>query len=410
MRRTILALVALGLWSCLGVPGTADWPQWRGPGRDGQAPAVRLPRRWPGELRLLFQVEVGEGHASPVVWGDRVLVFTRVGDDEVVRALDSLSGRQVWQDSYRAPYSEDPAAVAHGKGPKSTPTVHEGRVYVHGMSSVLTCYDAATGKIHWRHDLLKEYMASGPQYGTAASPLVVGEVVVVPVGDQKEGHLMAFDRQNGKVRWKTPCDGPAYGSPVIGELAGGKQIVTLTRNTLLAVEPGQGRLLWQVRYRTAYEQNCLTPLLIAGDRVIVSGYMRPTVAYRITRTGASYRVAEQWQSDRLKMYMSSPILVQDHLIGLDQSGKLVCMEAKSGTVRWTGGDFGEYASLIHAGGQVLVCDEGGELVVLAADPAAYRELARLRLSEEPVWAHLAIVPGRLFVKSRTRLTAYELPQ
>lgn len=408
MKTSPLAL-SFVVVATLGHAAWGDWPQWRGPKRDGEAGTVRLPRQWPQELRRLFAIEVGEGHAAPVVVGDRVFVFTRVGEEEVVRALDARSGRELWKDSYSAPYTMDPAATDHGKGPKATPTVYDGRVYTHGMSSVFTCYDAQSGKLLWRHDFLKLHQATGPQYGTAASPLVEGDVVVTVIGDAKQGQILALDRKSGEARWRTPCDGPAYGSPVAADLAGSRQIVTLTRNTLSGFEATRGRLLWQTRFHTAYEQNCLTPL-VSGDRIMISGYMRPTAAYRIGRTGSRYEAVEEWRSDRLKMYMSSPVLHRDHLFGLDQTGKLVCLEARTGSVRWTGGEFGEYASITRVGDQLLVCDEGGELAVVAADPAAYQEAVRLRLSDQPIWAHLAIVPGMLYVKDRSRLLAYELPR
>jgi outer membrane protein assembly factor BamB len=402
--------VGLTVFSLLTVPLVfGDWPQWRGPKRDGESAAVTLPRQWPPQLRRLFSVEVGEGHAAPVVVGDRVVVFARVGEQEVVRAIHARTGEEVWKDSYEAPYTMDPAATAHGKGPKATPTIHDGRVYTHGMSCVFTCYDLQSGKVLWRHDFIKQYQATGPQYGTAASPLIEGNLVLTVIGDAKQGQVLALDRKSGEIRWRTPCDGPAYGSPVAADLAGTRQIVTLTRNTLCGLEPTRGRLLWQTRYHTAYEQNCLTPIVM-GDRILISGYMRPTAAYRVTRSGSRFDVTEEWRSDRLKMYMSSPVLHREHLYGLDQTGKFVCLDAKTGQVRWSGGAFGEYASIIRVQDDLLVCDEGGEMAVIAADPGSYQEKARLRLSDQPVWAHLAVVPGVLYVKDRTRLLAYELPR
>jgi len=393
----------------LGSAAAGEWSQWRGPRRDGHAGDIPLPQHWPKQLREVFRLEVGEGHAAPVLAENRLLLFTRVGEEEVVKALDAATGKEIWRHSYKAPYTMDPAATGHGKGPKATPTVHEGKVYVFGMSAVLSCLDAGSGKLVWRHDFLKELEAPGPQFGTAASPLIDGDKVIVPVGSTKDGWIMAFDRNTGTLVWRCPCDGPAYSSPIAWERQGTRQIVLLTRNLLIGVDASKGTLLWQVKFHTAYEQNCLTPVA-DRDQLIISGYGRPTVAYKLAGQGKSLRAQEAWSSDRLKMYMSSPVLVDGLLFGLDQTGKLVCLDARTGAQRWSGGEFGEYMSITRCGKHLLCLDERANLCVVAVSSEGYEESARLRVSEEPVWAHLGLAPGRLYVKDRTRLLAFELPR
>jgi outer membrane protein assembly factor BamB len=384
-----------------------DWPQWRGPHRDGTIAAIALPDPWPQRLREAYRVEVGEGHAAPIVVGDRIYLFAREKDHEVIRCLEAGSGKELWKHAYPAPYKMDPAALGHGPGPKATPTFADGKLYTQGMSSQLYCLDAGTGKVLWHQDLLRKYDTPGPQFGTSTSLLVEGDEVWTFTGGRKQGAVIAFDRTTGREKWQTPCDGPAYCSPVAVELAGVRQVLTFSRAEFLSLSPRDGKVLWRIPYTTAYEQNIVTPMVFR-DLVILSGYAKPTQAYRVSREGDRFTVKEAWKNDKLRMYMSSPVLDGDHLFGHDQSGQMVCLDAATGKTLWAKGNLGDYVSLILAGKQLLCLDDQAELTVLAASPAAYMELARLRVSDSPTWAHLALTPGRLYVKDKTRLIVYEM--
>jgi outer membrane protein assembly factor BamB len=385
----------------------SDWPQWRGPQRDGVALEVKLPAQWPEKLKARYRVEIGEGHAAPVIAGNRVYVFSREQQNEIVRCLDAETGKELWMNSYAAPYKVDPAAAGHGPGPKATPTFAEGKLYTLGMSSQLRCWDSS-GKVLWQHDLLAEYQAEGPQYGTSASLLVEGDLVIALVGGRKQGSVIAFDRNSGKEKWKTACDGPAYGAPVAAELAGVHQVLTFTRGEFVSLLPQDGQILWRIPYTTAYEQNIVTPV-VYQDLVIISGYSKPALALRIERVGNKLTAREAWKNAKLRMYMSSPVLKGDSLFGHDQSGQIVCVDAKTGATRWAKGNLGDYVSMILAEDRLLCLDDQAELTVLEADPTAYKEVAKIRVSDSPTWAHLALSGGRIFVKDKTHLICFELP-
>ncbi len=402
-------LIPLGIlaWTCS--IQAQDWPQWRGPNRDGVAGNIALPERWPERLNKSWELEVGEGHASPVVVGKHLYVFSRAKEHEVVRCVEAKSGKVLWEHSYAAPYKVDPAAAGHGPGPKATPTFHQGKLYTQGMSSQLRCFDAGDGKVIWEHDLLKKYDAVGPQFGTSASLLIEGDLVIALVGGWKKGAIVAFERETGKERWSTPCDGPAYCSPIAVDLTGVRQIITLTRGEFLALAPKDGRLLWRMEYATAYEQNSVTPV-VWKDLVIISGYGKPTLAIRVKRDGDQFTTEEVWKNSRLRMYMSSPVVSGDYLYGHDQGGRMVCIELATGKTMWFGGSLGDYASIIRVGDRLLCLDDFAQLTVFAANPKELKVLASIRVSDSPTWAHLAISPGRLFVKDKTRLIGYELPK
>ncbi len=215
IRNGILATAMF----CLCLPAVGqDWPQWRGPDRDGIAASLTAPDpfhlspsggTWPPALHPVWRLEVGTGHSSPILAADVIYVLSREGDDEAVRAVDLGSGRVRWRASYPAPYQMNSAATAHGKGPKSTPAAATGRLHTLGISGILSTFDTATGKLLWRRTFGDRHATTSPYYGTAMSPLVDGERLIVHVGGHHDGALMAPDAATGATRWSLDGDGPA---------------------------------------------------------------------------------------------------------------------------------------------------------------------------------------------------------
>jgi putative pyrroloquinoline-quinone binding quinoprotein len=202
-----------------------DWPQWRGPNRDGTLQAFPEPAAWPEQLTRRWKVEVGAGYATPIVVGNRVYAFSRQQDNEVMRALDADTGKIVWETSYAAPFRMNPATSRHGPGPKSTPTYANGRLFTLGISGIVTAFDAATGKQVWQ----KPAPPVEPLYHTAQSALVDRDLVILHVGGHNQGALTAFDPETGAERWKWNGDGPSYGSPIVADIGGTRQVITLSQ-------------------------------------------------------------------------------------------------------------------------------------------------------------------------------------
>ena len=387
-----------------------SWPQWRGPNRDGVAPASGVPARWPKEPKKKWSVEVGEGHSGPVVAGGKVYVFARRDDEERLLCLDAATGKELWKDAYRAPYEMNDAARAHGKGPKSTPVVAGGRVFTLGIGGVLSCLDAQTGKLLWRKEFAKRFPATSPLYGTATSPIVVGDVVVAHVGGHEKGSLAGFDAKTGEVKWSATDEGPGYASPVLGTLAGQPQLVTQTQGHLLAFDPAEGKVLWKLPFTTGYDQNSVTPG-VYKDLVIYSGYEKPLAAVRVTRKGDSFSASPAWTNKDWPLYMSSPVLAGDRLIGMSmkRGGTIFCVNAGDGKTIWQSpGRVGENAALIRAGDLVLIQTTGAKLVVVRADAERYEPVADYAVADSPTWAHPALAGKVLFVKDKARLTAWGL--
>src|ERR1700730_6958583 len=214
----LIGIITLaGLTPVLSAQNAAlDWPQWRGPNRDGTLASFSEPKDWPENLTRRWKVEAGTGDATPIVVGSRVYAFTRQGVNEVMRALDAGSGKVVWETSYPAPFEMNSATARHGPGPKSTPTFSNGRLFTLGMSGIVTAFDAATGKQIWQ----KPAPPVEPHFHTAQSALVDRDMVILHVGGHKQGALTAFDQATGAVKWSWDGDGPAYGSAIIADIGG----------------------------------------------------------------------------------------------------------------------------------------------------------------------------------------------
>lgn len=384
----------------------ADWPQWRGPGRDGSVGAA-LPAQWPEALTKRWEMSVGTGHASPVVSGNRVVVIARQDDREIVRALDLESGKEIWRAAYPAPYAVNPAAQSHGAGPKSTPAIAGGRVFTLGISGVLSAFDLATGALLWRLPA----PAVLPEYGTATSPLVDpadGSSVIVHVGGYGNGALTSFDAATGKPRWQWTGDGPGYGSPILATVGGVRQIITLTQKLLIGLDAATGALLWQMPFATEFDQNAFTPVVF-GDLLIVGGIDWPLTAIRLQLDGGKWTGETVWTNEQTPMFMSSPVIVGGTIYGLTlrRLGQFVAIDAATGKTLWsTQGREGENAAILGSPSWLLASTTDGTLVVARANPQKYEEVRRYPLAQSAVWAHPAITANSIIVKDTDKVTCW----
>lgn len=384
-----------------------DWNQWRGPNRDGIAAGFKAPSVWTQQsLVKVWTVSVGEGHSSPIVAGDRAFVFAREDGKEVMRCLALKDGAVIWQEAYDAPYSMNLAAWSHGKGPKATPVAAGGRVFSLGIDGHVSAYDADRGVVRWRTNFSADFKATSPSFGAAASPLVEGANLIVPVGGKHGGGLLALDTASGQVRWKWSGDGPAYASPVLATIGGVRQIVTQMQKHCVAVSPSDGRELWKLPFKTSWEQNSVTPV-VAGDLVIFGGVQKPTFAVKVTGAGAEI----VWENKRFAMYMSSPVLSGTTLYGMAtrERGSLFALDVRTGQERWQGeGRQGENVSLTDIGSALLVLSDTGQMHVYEKTERGLESVCKYQVADTPVWASPALADDRVLVKDKTTLMLYRV--
>jgi outer membrane protein assembly factor BamB len=397
-RRLVFCIAGL-----LVVAWAEDWPQWRGPHRDGVAAGFIEPKAWPEKLTLKWKVAVGEGHSSPVVADGKIYIHSRQGDGEVVTALRPETGQTIWQDGYAAPYTMNPAATTHGKGVKSTPVVADGRIFTFGIDGKLSCLDARTGKPQWR----KEF--GSPDFGVATSPVVDRGLVIAYVGGNTQGALTAFDAATGAEKWSWKGDGPAYASPIVVEIAGVRQVVTQSRNNIVAVSASTGDLLWRIPFKTAYAQNIVTPVLYR-DTLIFSGTGNPTMGVKPLKHGAEWTTETVWQNKDVSMYMSSPVVSGDLLFGFSERkrGQFFCLKPDDGATLWTSdGRQGDNAAIVAAGSVWLILTPDASLIVARQSAKAFEPLRKYSVADSPTWAHPVVMGRGILIKDATNLALWD---
>ena len=389
-----------------------DFPQWRGANRDAHLTGFAAPAVWPRELMRRWKVAVGVGHSSPIIAGDSVYIFARQGENEIMRRLRRSDGKEIWREGYAAPYEMNPAAQGHGKGPKSTPVYAAGKIYALGISGVVSCYDAPTGKVVWRKNFASQFPATAPVFGTAMSPLVENNLLIVHLGGAGKGALTALETKTGRTRWQWTGDGPAYASPVVVTLGGVRQIVTQSQLQCIGIEAATGKLLWSVPFTTPYEQNSVTPLVV-GDMIVFAGVQKPTFALRVRKNGAAWTAERAWENSDLPLYMSSPVVSGTRIYGMSakRSGQLFSLDAATGKTLWTGeGRFGDNASVWDSGDYVLALNTGADLHVYRKAGDKLESVAQYTVADSPVWASPALSGNQILVKDENALTLWTLPE
>ena len=394
----------------IGCAGTAaaqssprDYPQWRGLNRDGAASAFSEPASWPDALKRRWKVDVGEGYATPLVVANAVYAFTRRSGTEVMTALNAETGNELWHTSYPAPYAPATPAAAHGVGPKATPLFHNGRLYSLGVTGIVSAFDAATGKLAWQTPAAPEH----PSYGTAVSPVGDKNLVIVHPGDH--GPLTAFDANTGAVKW-AGSDRGAYASPIIVELGGVRQVVTMTQQSVLGVSLSDGARLWEYPWLSRTTPSAITPILY-GEMLIVSSQAMWVTALKPTRHGGKWVVDVVWETRDVSLFLSNPVLVGDTLFGLSERarGQFFALDANTGTVLWRGQPRqASNTAVVKAGTLLLLLNDDAELIVARSSKSGFEPLKRYIVADSATWAQPTVSGNRIFVKEVTSLSLWTL--
>jgi outer membrane protein assembly factor BamB len=407
MRRISL----VGVWiSLAGAVLSAQWPQWRGPNRDGVVAAANVPAAWPAKPTLQWTQKVGEGYSTPVVADGRIYVHSRQDPDEVVTAMDLTTGKPLWTARYPSSFNKNKYANEMSKGPFSTPLVANGIVYTLGTSAVLSAFDARSGAIKWRKDWSKEIDTSKLFTGTAMSPIVDGKLLIVHVGDDTDGAFRAFDAASGAEKWSLPGHGPGYASPIVTTFGGVRQLITMTDKAVVGVSVSDGKALWQIAFPDEWNENIVTPV-VAGDILVVSGIRKGTFGYRIAKNGAALTPTQAWHNAEVPMYMSSPVADGGYIYGFSnkRKGQLFCLDAKTGMVTWaTEGRAGTNAALQSAGANLVVLTTEGDLIVASRNPEKFEERHRYKVADSQTWAQPVLLRNGFIIRNADSVSFWGL--
>lgn len=402
-------LYALLFLFTLTAPSAAqDWTQWRGPLRDGAAANVKAPPQWPEKLKRVWQTPVGSGYSSPVVSQGKIWLHSSSSTEEIVACYDLKTGQALWRKAEPVRFKKNSYATEMSGGPFSTPVLHQGKLYTLNVNAVLSCFDAHSGALQWRKDFgLPD--TSKMFCGTAMSPVVEGGNVIVYVGDDlKGGQLVAFDAATGQQKWKWTGEGPGYASPIIVELAGVRQLVTMSDKSIISVATKTGELLWRMPWPDEWNENIVTPLQV-GELLIFSGVRKGTVALRVTRAQQQWQPKQVWHNPELTLYMNSPVRAGEFLYGLSnkRKGMFFCLEAATGKVRWqTEGREGTNAALLKANDLLFFLTSDASLVVAQANPQKFQQLAKYSVAESTTYAHPVLLGDRILIKDETSLSLW----
>lgn len=386
----------------------ADWPQLHGPARDGHSPETKLNWNWPKDgPKVVWKLNIGTGWAGPVVVGETLILFHRVGDNEIVACLNPATGKEKWKYDYRTKYRDD---FDFDNGPRATPTIADGRVFTLGANGDLTALELATGKKLWTRNILEDYKVPKGFFGVACSPIVIDKKLLVNVGGKGAG-VVAFNVTDGKELWKATDDGASYSSPTSAEIDGKPAAVFLTRYGLRVFDPANGKVRYELAWRPRINESVqgATPLVWKGEIFLSVSYSTGGVLVK-TKKG---ELTEIWSNDKsLSCQYNSPVRVGDFLYGVHGradvgTAQLRCVEWKTGAVKWSQDKFG-VSSLIAVDGGLLALTESGELVRFDASPDGYKERARAAILTKPTRAAPALSDGKLFARDGKQLVCVSL--
>jgi outer membrane protein assembly factor BamB len=383
-----------------------DWPQWRGPNRDGISKETGLMKQWPAEgPPLAWKAKgAGGGYSSFAVTGGRMYTMGLRGDREFVIAFDTATGKEVWAMAHGGAFRND-----RGDGPRGTPTVDGDKLYALGGDGDLSCLETRTGRVVWTMNILKKFGGSNITWGISESPLVIGEKVLVNAGGPGAS-IVALKKTDGSLIWKSQSDAAGYSSGIPVQLGGKTQVVFFTSRRAVGLDINDGRLLWEYPRAANNVANAATPIA-RGNRVFISSdYGTGAGLVELKTDAKGMTAAEIYFTKDMRNHHSSSVLIGDHLYGFSSS-ILTAMRFDTGEIAWRDRSVGK-GSLVFADGHLYCLSENGVVGLVEATPEAYREKGRFRIPQDnlPTWSHPVVAGGRLYLRDQDTIYAYDIRQ
>ncbi|HEV3344767.1 MAG TPA: PQQ-binding-like beta-propeller repeat protein [Pirellulales bacterium] len=383
-----------------------DFAQFLGPKRDATIEAPRFDVAWNiHPPRLVWEKPVGAGWSAFAVVGDYAVTQEQRGEKECVTCYALATGDLLWTHGDKGRFSKTLA----GDGPRSTPTVDEGRVYTLGAFGRLNCLDGRTGELLWTHDVVEENDASLKEWGESCSPLVVDGFVVVSAGGKDGRSVVAYDKETGELAWHAGDQRSSYASPRLAEVAGVRQILMVNQESVSAHAPEDGHILWEFRWLGNTPKVPDAVAIDANHVFISAGYGLGCQLLEIgSSDGDKLAPTSLWQSKLLKPKFTNVVVRDGHVYGLDDGRALVCLDLKDGKRRWRGGRYG-HGQLLLVNDMLLVQAETGEVALVEASSERLNELTRFAPLDGQTWNNPVVAGRLLLVRNATQAACYELP-
>ena len=382
-----------------------DWPQWRGPNRDGKVAGFTPPASWPPQLNQKWKVPVGIGDSTPALVGDNLYTLGRQEADEVVRCLDARSGKTLWEEKYPAQHVVTGPPARH-PGTRSSPAVADGKICTLGVGGILSCLDASTGKLLWRKQSSNDYLGADYNHDSSMSPLLVDGRCLVFVGGGGQGAVIAFDLASGEPKWKWDGDAPSSSSPVVMTVEKTKQLVMLSAKNVVGLGLADGKLLWKLPFE-ATQGNNTTPV-VDGATLFYTGQGKGLFAVKIEPKDGGFTATPLWTNVSFGARFTTPVLKDGRLFGYS-GGKLFCADARTGATLWTDTtNRGNSGAVVDAGAVMLALTVNSELTVFKPTDKEYSELAKFKVAETETWAHPVVAGNRFYVRDRESVTLWSL--
>jgi outer membrane protein assembly factor BamB len=398
MKALPLAAAAFFLGSAT---QAVDWPHYRGSALSGVT-TEQLPGSLSGEPKRLWKQSLGTGVSTATVVGGHLFTMGNERDFDFIYCLDTATGKEIWKHKFRLPVD----AKNFEGGPRSTPTYEGGKIYTVSHSGDVWCLDAASGKPLWNKHLMEDFKGRRPSWGYAGSPTIEGGSVLLDAGGERASTI-ALDKQTGALVWKSGSEEAGYGSVVVGTIDGQRTAVVFKAKAVVGLSVKDGRELWTAPWKTSYDVNATTPVIIGNQVLITSGY--GTGATLIEIGGG--KVTTKWRNKNLRGQFNSPVVWQGHIYGIDGNdgsrGQLVCLDLATGELRWKETIGG--GALICADGKLIILNEKGEVIVADAAPSGFRRIARWQALGGHCWVQPVLANGRLFVRNNAGdMAAFEM--
>ncbi len=401
--RIALLSLALGLVAQAMAQTAAIWPQWRGPNRDGVSKETGLLKQWPtdGPALVWKAAGAGRGYSSFSIADGKLYTMGLRGDREYVVAFDVATGKEAWATPHGSAFRND-----RGDGPRGTPTIDGDRVYALGGNGDLSALDARTGKIVWSKNVLKTFGGSNITWGISESPLVLGNKVLVNPGGPGAS-IVALNKVDGSLIWKSQSDGAGYSSGIPVEINGATQVVFFTSERAVGLDANDGRLLWDYSRPSNRTANVATPIVRANRVFISSDY---GTGGGVVEIKPDNKAQEIWFSKDMRNHHSSSVLIGDYLYGFS-SAILTAIKFDTGEIAWRDRSVGK-GSLVYADGNLYCFSENGVVGLVEATPTGYKEKGRFRIPQDSLstWTHPVVAGGRLYLRDQDTIYAFDVKE